>query len=186
MSNKMEYSQQEVIAGLRARNPKVVKHFCQKLKERVYKQFQKHYGAHHLSWLDDSLSEAFIIILDKVDHKLPEKLSFDNYAFGIVKFSFYNLLRKSSKEPTLPQDNVPEQLHFDRRIHTTAFAFFDWEGYDLLLQWYQQLSDRDQQLLDLRSQGFSNKEIAKELKLADGTVRNVVADLIKEAKGIAA
>lgn len=182
MNKKAKFSQQEVIAGLRERNPQIIKHFTQRLRNRVYGKFRKKYPEHQHSWIDDSLSEAMIILLHKMDNQLPSHLSLDNYAFGIVKYSFYALVRKSRKEPTLPQDEFPEQSRADRRFHATLHSLFNWEGQDSHLQWFRQLSDREQQLLDLRAQGFSNKEIAAKLKLADGTVRNLLSGLMKKAK----
>lgn len=182
MNKKVEFSQQEVIAGLRARNPKITKHFVQRLRDRVYGKFRKKYPEHQHSWIDDSLSEAMIILLHKMDNQLPSQLSLDNYAFGIVKYSFFALVRKSRKEPTLSKGQLPERSQIDRRFHTSLQSLFDWEGQDSHLHWYRQLSERDQRLLNLRAQGFSNKEIASEMKMANGTVRNLLSKIMNKAR----
>jgi DNA-binding NarL/FixJ family response regulator len=43
-----------------------------------------------------------------------------------------------------------------------------------------EVTEREREVLDLVSQGLSNKEIAKELYLSEGTVRNYVTGLLEK------
>ncbi|MCB0643263.1 MAG: sigma-70 region 4 domain-containing protein, partial [Phaeodactylibacter sp.] len=52
---------------------------------------------------------------------------------------------------------------------------------DAQYTWFQQLSSRDQALLELRLQGFPQQEIAEYFGLSYGTVRNRSRALVKKA-----
>ncbi len=185
MHHQQHYNQREIIAGIKNRNPRIVHYFVKKLSERVKRNFKQRYPAHQHAWIEDSISQCMIILFEKID-KLPEQeQSLENYAFGIVRYTFLHYLRKSSKVEYRAPEMLPDQVQEQVQAHESAATLFYREGMDRHWLWYQQLSFRNQQILNLKTMGVPSKEIAGMVGLSDGAVRNLISKMMRTAKQLA-
>ncbi len=186
MHHQQQYNQCEIINGFKNQNSTIISYYTKRLTERVQRNFEKRYSEYQQSWIDDSIAESIVILLNKVDEIPDQSLSLDNYVFGIVKYSFYRFLRKSSRVDYHATENLPESLEESSEIYHSVSELFNAEGHDKHWLWYNTLSLRNRQILDLKAQGYSSKEIAVKVGLKDGSVRNIIGRLMRDAKKLAA
>jgi len=66
------------------------------------------------------------------------------------------------------------------RVHSVQ-ELFQQIGHELLLRWLQGLRPQDRKLLNLNFEGYPHTEIAEQLDLSYGYVRNRYSSLIREA-----
>lgn len=182
MHHQQHYNQREIILGLKQRDPKIVSYFTDRLRERVQRSFQKRYAVWQQSWVEDSVSDSIIILFEKIDKIPDERLSLDNYAFGIAKHTFFGYLRKSAKVDYFATGTLPERAEETTSVHHCISERFMDEGHYQHWQWFMKLSLRSQQILNLKAQGYSSKEIAELVGLTSGSVRNEVLKLMNAAK----
>lgn len=160
------------------------------LYERLRQQaFRKLLRTRH-SALEDALASAvqdgFMIFLRKLQTADLEVQRPEAFAFEIIKRTFWDYRRRAQRceFPQDPAELIPSDLYHRPRF-ADGDALFGSLPESFLLHWYQRLPAADQQLLDLRCQGYQDQEIADLLQRSHGGVRNRFSKLLDEARKIA-
>lgn len=183
MVRTIQYCPKQIVLGLKNDDPKVTAYYYRYLWDRSMRFLNARYGANQPEQLEDFFSDAFIVLRQKIQNGSYNHQNLHAYALGIVKNMFFQMRKNQSRKTFLPLEQLP-----DMEIPPKAFKSLG-ELLDSLFQfelksWYNKLHKKEQQLLDLRMAGLSYKEIAEEMDLAYGTVRNHFSDLLKDAKEI--
>lgn len=173
----------ELLTGLRDNDPRVLHHFYYRLRRITSRSLLSRYGVQYRELFAEAFTDAFLILLRKVQSDAYEHRNLEAFAFGIVKYTFRDAVRRSrQREVPTPPEELPDQLSpEDRPVFGTAAEWLEDLDHPKLLRWFRQLSARDQQLLDLRLQGYSLQEMAELSGLAYGTVRNVYSKMLSSS-----
>lgn len=176
----------ELLAGLRANDPRVLHEFYYRLRRITSRTLLPRFGVQYREVFAEAFTDAFLILLRKVQGDAYEHRNLPAFAYGIVKYTFRDAVRRRrNREISTAPEELPDHLPREMTpIYATAAEWLEDLDHAKLLQWYRQLSARDQRLLDLRLQGYSLQEMAVQCGLAYGTVRNVYAGLLREAGGL--
>jgi DNA-binding NarL/FixJ family response regulator len=121
--------------------------------------------------------QTCVIILTTFDY--------EEYVFEGVKAGAMGYLLKDTPAPELV--NTIKRVHEGERFIQPAVAskiLFDFARADRRAQTqggeYEPLSEREIELIGLLAQGRSNREIADDLSLAEGTVKNYVSNILSK------
>ena len=186
MISKTDPGHDALLQGLQRQDPQVLTRFYSELHRRTRHYVRKHYGAFALDVLDDCFPKAFHVLLQKVQSDAYRHDNLEAFAFGIVKYTFLEARRRAAaKEQLCDPAELPEPGPSAASYFSTGDELFDHLGCDRHLLWYERLSFREQQILDLRLQGYPHEEIAAAVGLSCGSVRNAYSRLIEQARGIA-
>ncbi|MCG8331777.1 MAG: sigma-70 family RNA polymerase sigma factor [Chitinophagales bacterium] len=186
MSYKRNYSDEAILAGLKDGNRLVENYFFNRLRERAFGIFCRYQvGSKEYLAMEECLSNSFLILQNKIrlgtyyDHNL------EAFALGIIRNSYWDELRKWHRKSRagmdICQDEFTENKAFDDKC---IVGLLEQRENMQVLRWGHQLSERDQQIFHLILQGYSLKEIAKELGVAYGSLRNIYSKKIKEARAL--
>lgn len=105
----------------------------------------------------------------------------DEWVFDAIRSGAAGyMLKDTPRDRLIPaiKDTVAGKTHVDPVVAGKLFEHIAHEGInppDSTLA--DELSDREREVLQLIANGFSNAEIAQQLHLSDGTVRNYVSSL---------
>jgi RNA polymerase sigma factor (sigma-70 family) len=174
-----------LLKGLLREDPRVLRHFYEQLQRRVRRYFGSRYKGRDLNILDECFSTAFQTLLEKLRQGEYKQGNLNAYAFTIVKFTFFDARRKAYRGPELTSLEVLSDMADETFPPIrTAGDLFDDVAEEGLLDWYLALSRRDQEIMDMRAQGFSHDEIAGRMGLNCGSVRNIFQRLIRQAREV--
>ena len=177
----------EALAGIRHHDQKTIGRYYRYLRERAFGLFC--YGPKGSpAWLamEDCFSLAFLAFLRKARSPEFEPRNLDAFALEVVRRSFLDTLKKQRRHSWAELSPASEPADKPAVFHLTAASFFDEQPGFLLIQWYFTLKKDWRRILDLRIQGYNHKEIARELRLAPGAVRNRYSKLAREARQVTA
>lgn len=187
MSYKRNYSNEEILAGLKDGNRLVENYFFDRLKERAFGIFcRRPTGSWEYMVMEECLSNSFLILQKKIRSGAYHDQNLEAFALGIIRNSYWDGLRKWRRKTFTDiatiQDGAEEKSDLDIMCIVSLF-----EKYNnlQLTEWGRQLSDRNRRIFDMQLQGYSLKEIAKELGVAYGSIRNICSSKIREAKKLA-
>ena len=177
-------SQHKLLQQLRNGEQRVINSFYCKLKKRVWKALVGRYQAYQLQTLEDCFSDAFLVFLEKIRDKDFKANNLQGYAYRIVFLTFKNRLRHRRWLISTSPTELPEPHPELSNVFYSADTLFESANADQLVHWFEKLSAKEQQILNLQLQNYKLKEIAQELELSHGTIRNIRSRLIKEAKEV--
>lgn len=141
---------------------------------------QEQPGSYKQLALEDSLSKAFRIIVGKVEDGSYQGGNFSAFCTEVLKRSWWDEQKRHRRHrytklpESLPLAEAPARVHSVQEL-------FQRIGQEHLLRWLQALRPQDRELLNLHFQGFPHTEIAEQLGLSYGSVRNRYSSLIREA-----
>lgn len=184
MSYRRNYSNEAILAGLKNGNRLVESYFFNRLKERAFGIFcRRPVGSWQYMVMEECLSNSFLILQNKIRSGIYQDQNLEAFALGIIRNSYWDELRKWQRKTftalTAVQERVVEQSNFD------VYCIVDvLENYDdpRLKEWEQKLSDRDRHIFNMQLQGYSLKEIAEEIGLSHGSVRNIRSRKVQEVQ----
>lgn len=117
---------------------------------------------------EDAVEDAFINIaknykkiIDSDDYEIKK------YLVVTVNNISYNILRRKKRE-ICRDENIVEEYLLNNSAEEIAISEI---SYDDLKSSLDKLNPRQKQILNMKYMGYSNKEIAKELNVKDGTIR---------------
>jgi RNA polymerase sigma factor (sigma-70 family) len=177
-------SQDPVLEGLRREDRRITEQFYRQLWQRTSRYLLPRYGRHHRELLADCLSDAFLVLLAKIQDETYVHRNLKGFAFGIVRNTFRDALRRRSlpEFSTAPED-VPERPFLpESSSYATAADWLEDLDRPVLLVWWKLLSQEDRQFLDLRLQGFNQQEIAALYNITYGAIRNRFSTMFKLAR----
>lgn len=130
----------------------------------------------------DGLSATKSILAEDKEAKvlLLTTFSDDEYIVSALKCGAKGYLLKQDYKSILPALEAVEsgQTVFGTEIISKIPAFlqnasqFDYASYEI--------SEKEQEIIELVAQGYSNKEISQELFLSEGTVRNYLSSILEK------
>lgn len=106
---------------------------------------------------------------------------YEEYVFEGVKAGAMGYLLKDS--PATELVSTIRRVHGGERFIQPAVAskiLFEFAQHEKRSQEYEPLSDREIEILSRLGQGRSNREIADDLSLAEGTVKNYVSNILSK------
>lgn len=178
---------EEALTGIRRNDRQVVNAYYYYLRQRAFGIFcRQPQGSPEYLAMEDCFSQAFLIFLNKVRNGQYRHRNLDAYALGIVRFCYADSrksLRRHTHEELNPDIDIP--MVASAFGVQTAFIFFEGLPDLHLLQWYFSLESLSRRMLNLRLQGYNHREIAEQLNLSHGAVRNRFSQLIREARKVA-
>lgn len=180
---QQQESSEELLAGLRRNDARVLHHFYYRLRRITSRSLLVRYGVQYREVFAEAFTDAFLILLRKVQSDAYVHQNLEAFAFGIVKYTFRDAVRRCRHRevPTAPEELPDYLLPEECPVYGTALDWLEELDHPKLLAWFRKLSPRDQRLLDLRLQGYSLQEMADLCGLAYGTVRNVYAAMLRQA-----
>ncbi len=181
------YSTEAVLGGLRRGDEAAINSFYARLKTRAFRTFCRHpRGSREHQAMEDCFNEAFLTLLQKVRAGHCQEGKLMNFALGIVHNCYRDTLKKRRRHwwPELSPGLEPAAEEAPAQFRSAA-QLFAANGHFQLLHWYRHLPRLSRLILDLRVQGYNNKEIAGLLPLTHGVVRNRYSALLREAKRMA-
>lgn len=95
-----------------------------------------------------------------------------------ARTGYFERARSAGVSGYLLKDSPSEELAASIRIIMDGRRIYAPELIDLAYEEPNPLTDREQQVLSLMAEGLSTKEIAKELFLTSGTVRNYISVIL--------
>lgn len=178
-------SPEQALEGIRRNDRQVVDAYYYYLRERAFGIFcRQPQGSPEYLAMEDCFSQAFLIFLDKVRSGQYRHRKLDAFALGIVRNCYSDTrkgLRRHAWAELPPTADLPDQ---PPAIPLTAESFFEsLPGFNLI-HWYRSLEALPRRLLCLRCQGYNHREIAEQLSLSPGGVRNRFSHLIREAREV--
>ncbi|MEL7222360.1 MAG: hypothetical protein AAGJ93_13645 [Bacteroidota bacterium] len=158
----------------------------QRLRSRAFRQLRTNSTAQEDA-LASAVHDGFIIFLDKLQSADMEVRRPEAFAFEIIKRTYWDYRRRVKKQEISrdPSTILLEEPIPNRQRFANGTALFASLGEPFLFQWYQRLPAEDQQLLDLRCQGYKDHEIAQLLERSHGGIRNRFSKLLNEARVVA-
>ena len=183
MSKTDSHRRQALLDGLLRHDHSVIDPFYQSLYLRVERYLRWRYPEHERQLLEDCFSEAFLLLWAKVRESGFENNRLFSFAFGIVLRCFKNTVKKYRQKACLDLESLPPG-----RIITTDQPLPIGEKLPLdqlddhWVAWYGQLPTREQALLQLRYQRYSQEQVAGILGLSHGTVRNLYSKLQRKVR----
>lgn len=178
-------SQHHLLQQLRSGDAQTVASFYQKLWRKVIRTLSAKYQSYQLQQLEDCFSDAFLIFLHKIQDPNFKAQNLEGYAYKVVRFTFRDRLRGKRWLVTTQPTDMPEPMRESTPTFYAADELFAERNADRLVHWFQRLSERDQLILNMQLQNFKLWEIAEQLNLSHGAVRNIRSRLIKKAKEVA-
>lgn len=175
----------EALAGIRNHDQKIIGRYYRYLRERAFALFcYAPKGSPAWLAMEDCFNLAFLAFLEKARRPQFEPRNLDAFALEVVRRSFLDTLKKERRHSYAELSAAQEPADEPATVHLTAGSLFEGLPDLLLLHWYFRLEALSRRLLDLRVLGYNHKEIAGQLPLAPGTVRNRFSELVREAKGV--
>lgn len=184
MSYKRNYSDEAILAGLKNGNQLVENYFFNHLKERAFGIFCRYQaGSREYMAMEECLSNSFLILQKKIRSGSYRDQNLEAFALGIIRNSYWDELRKWQRKSRTCLDTVQERFTENKAFDDSCIVgLLEQRENTQVLKWGRQLSERDQQIFHLVLQGYSLKEIARELGVAYGSLRNIYSKKIKEAR----
>lgn len=174
----------QLVAELQREVPGTVNYYYTYLWNKILPYFKSKYSNFYLQELEDCYPSAFLFFIRKLQSSSFYIENLDGYAFRIIYGKFRDRFKRNKRAYTTAPDELPEITAppSDEQKHITA-AFEERQA-PQLTQWFYNLNDKEQQLLELYLQGYNLKEIAHELNIAHGSARNQYSRLVKSAKAL--
>lgn len=182
MSSNVMHAPTRVWEGLLNESPRFEAYYYRHIQPKAGIMIRRLYPNDPIDWLEDCFSQAFLTLLNKIRSGNYEHRNLDAFALQIIKFTYSNARRKRLSLVPFTHE-IPEKEIADSPL-SNAGDLFDRFEQKKLSRWYQRLPIQQRFMLDLRMQGLDYEEIAKELDLAPGTVRNHFSKLLREARKI--
>lgn len=100
----------------------------------------------------------------------------EEYITKALNFGCRGYILKQNIESLIPALNAVKagSIVFDSEILTKLSISKTEKNY------FSELNDRENEILDLLAEGFNNKEIAERLSLSEGTVRNYISSTLEK------
>lgn len=165
------------------KNPRYRSYFFHSIRNKAKMMIKGLYPSDPSDWFEDCFSQAFLTILSKIEDGSYEDQNLSAFALKVVRLTYKNQRRKSRSYVTFTAD-IPDEAPRLVTAATSAEDFFEIYQLEQLKFWYRRLPKLKRQIFDLKIQGFDHKEIAVELGIAYGTLRNKYSELIAEARTI--
>ncbi|WP_367389038.1 RNA polymerase sigma factor [Lewinella sp. LCG006] len=147
---------------------------------KAYRLLLKPHESHLEDALHSAVQDGILIFLDKLS-SMTDTIEYpEAFAFEIIKRNYWDKRRKAMR---CLNENLLCLITFrDRQRYLNAEVLFDSLPEPQLLHWFHQLSPRDQRILNLRCQGYQDDEVAAQLGLSYGGVRNIFSRLLTQAR----
>ena len=184
MPYKKNYSDEIILAGLKDGNRLIESYFYNYLRERAFGIFCRHSVGEWQYWaMEECLSKSFMILQNKVQSGVYQNQNLEAFALGIIRNSYWDERRKWQRKAFADISAVQDVVVEDNICDNIRIVDF-LEVYDdlRLIEWGYQLSDRDQHIFNMQLQGYSLKEIAEDIGLSHGSVRNIRSRRIREVQ----
>ena len=175
----MSAKEAAILGGLLRRDPQILNPFYKRLRQKVFSIFRNHYDAHRFQELDDCINEAFLKFLEKIQQPEFKAYNLEGYAFRVVQLSFKNYLKSKGRKSFISSGQIPEPSISLNYYQTDLQMLLEFEAPEYFWNWFQKRSKLEQQILKYKWKGYPLLEIAQELDLAYGTVRNKHGNLKK-------
>ncbi len=146
-----------------------------KYNKALFNYFNKR--IHSETICEDLIQDTFIRLW-RYRARLDDKLSFEIQLFRIAKTTLIDVARRRSRslEVYMSQDDLPETQNEDVHIYNNM------EKREQLLYLFTSLPPVRRQILNLKIDGYSNKEIAQQLAITVKTVENNINLAYKELR----
>ena len=173
-----------VIQAAHENNEVVITKYYDYLKSKPsLKRLSKYYDSSlFYTAFEEAFNSAFLKFLEKIKSPGFIHRNLDGFAYRIVYNKTRDELDKLIRMRKFEEFDV--QKH-DRIIPTSFQTVQDWIAYDAdtsLEHWFQALSVVEKKIIELRFLDYNHKEIAAELQLSEGTVRNKFSKIIQSAR----
>jgi RNA polymerase sigma factor (sigma-70 family) len=132
---------------------------------------------------EEGFDDAFIILLNKIKSPGFVNHNLDGFAYQIIRGKTRDELKKFnalSKIDSIDVNGLDIPDNFSTHHHILDWIE-DHPEYQLD-RWYHNLSIEQKEILNLRFLNYDHKEIAAELQLSEGTIRNKFSKIIQSAR----
>lgn len=161
--------------------------FFKHLRQRAHQQLLGRQVAYYLKdALESAVSDGLLIFQQKLACADIQVQCPEAFAFEIVKRTYWDYRRRAQSKQRVQFDQleVLQELSQKQRFADGEQLFANLSE-PHLWKWYKHLSARDQKMIDLRCQGYYDHEIAVQIGLSHGGVRNCFSKLLSAARLIA-
>lgn len=184
MSANVSYCPTWVLDGLQTNDPLPLKFYYNYIKPKAIAVIRRLYPDDPHDWLKDSFSMAFLKFLEKIQSGSYVHDNLDAFAIQIIRYTYSNLRRNRLAKAKVT-DQIPDQLMATPETTNTPEnlgELFEFIKRKRHARWYRNLRPEQKSMLDLRMRGWHYKDIADELGVAHGTIRNKFPKLLAQAQ----
>jgi len=162
----LNLNNRRIINGFEKQDNKVLNEFYQRNLPVIQRLVIENSGV--VEDAEDLMQDAMMRLHQKIKSDVLElRCSIHTFFYGICKNLWYNALRKNKRLV-----NFAELFENEQEEASSVFSILEKEDKNSVYQHhFSKLNERSKYVWELSFQGKSNKEIAKDLKCSEGSIR---------------